>query len=116
MKYFGLFVGVYLLVMLIYLITVIGNKRKLAVFPKSNQALILIKRFKLNINETNVKKFAIKIALSNSFIIAFTLTITELVNNFLLKLLIAFLVMIPLIIILYYLIGISMKKEGNKNV
>ena len=116
MKYIGLFVVIYLIVLLIYLVTVICNKRKLAIFPKSNQALIIINRYKLDINKSNVKEFAIKIASVNSFIIALALTMTELVNNFLLKLLIAFLTMIPLILILYHLIGISMKKEGKKNV
>lgn len=116
MKYLVLFIVTFVVIMLIYLITVIGSKRKLVAFPKSNQALILINKYKLDINENNVKGFAMKIALCNSFIIALTLTLTELVNNFLLKLLVAFLVMIPLIIILYHLIGKSTQKEGKKNV
>lgn len=116
MNYVFLFIIVFIIVFLIYFITVIGNKRKLAIFKDSNQALILIRRYKLNIDKNNVKELALKIALANSFIVATAVTVIELVNNFLLKLLVAFLVMVPLIIILYHLIGKSMKKEGKKNV
>ena len=49
MKYVILFIMVFIIVFVLYLITVIGNKRKLSKFPKSNQALLLINRFKLKI-------------------------------------------------------------------
>lgn len=113
MKYVMLFIIVFVVVFVLYFITVIGNKRKLAKFPKSNQALLLINRFKLNIDKNNVKEFAYKIAIANSTIIASAFVIIEFVNNFILKLLVAVLVMIPLIIFLYYLIAQSMKKEGK---
>ena len=113
MNYVVLFLIVFIVVFLLYLITVIGNKRKLSKFPKSNQALILIKKYNLDINEKNVKKLAVKVALSNSFTVAAAITVTELVNNFFLKLLVAFLVMVPLIIINYHLVGKSMQKEGK---
>ena len=61
----------------------------------------------------NVKEFALKVACVNSFIIATALVVIEFINNFILKLLVATLIMIPLIIILYYLVAKSMKKEGK---
>ena len=105
MKYVILFAATFLLVLVLYWITVISNKRKLSKFDKSNQALLLIKKYKLDINKDNVKSFAWKIAFANAIIIATTITIIEFINNFMLKLLIAFLVMIPLILILYKVIG-----------
>lgn len=113
MKSIFLFIYVYAIAMVLYLVTVIYNKKKLATFPKSNQALIITKRYNLKITKKNVKEFALKIALTNSFILAISITVADLVKNFLLKLLVAFLVMTPLIFILYHLIGRSMKKEGK---
>ena len=113
MKYVILFIMVFIIVFVLYLITVIGNKRKLSKFPKSNQALLLINRFKLKIDKNNVKQFAIKIALANSFIMALTVTIIEFIDNIIFKLLVAITVMVPLIIGFYYLIAKSMKKEGK---
>ena len=116
MKYIILFVIVFVIVFLLYLITVIENKRKLSKFSKTNQALLLINRYNLKIDKDNVKEFAVKIALANSLVVAVAITVIELVNNFLLKLLVGFLVMLPLILILYNMIGKSMQKEGKKHV
>ena len=116
MKYLILFIIVFLVVFLLYLITVIENKRKLLNFPKTNQALLLINRYNLKIDKDNVKGFAVKIALANSFVVASAITAVELVSNFLLKLLVGFLVMLPLILVLYNMIGKSMQKEGKKHV
>ena len=116
MKYLILFIIVFLVVFLLYLITVIENKRKLLNFPKTNQALLLINKYQLKIDKDNVKELAVKIALANSFVIGLAITVIELVNNFLLKLLVGFLVMLPLILVLYHIIGKSMQKEGKKHV
>ena len=113
MKYIILFLVAFTVIFVLYLLTVILNKRKLAKFPKSSQALLLINRFKLKIDKDNVKEFALKVACVNSFIIATALVVIEFVNSFILKLLVATLIMIPLIIILYYLVAKSMKKEGK---
>lgn len=113
MKYIILFLVTFAVIFVLYLLTVILNKRKLAKFPQSNQALLLINRFKLKIDKDNVKEFALKIAGANSFIIATALVVIEFINNFILKLLVATLIMIPLIIVLYYLVAKSMKKEGK---
>ena len=113
MEYVILFLVVFIVVFFLYLITVILNKRKLSSFHKSNQALILIKKYDLKIDKDNKREFAIKIALVNSFVIAVTATIIEFVNNIFLKVLVAMVVMIPLMLIFYKLIGKSMKKEGK---
>ena len=113
MKYIVLFITTFVVVFVLYFITVISNKRKLSKFPKSNQALLLINRYQLNIDKNNVRGFAMKIALANSFIIAIVIVAIEFVNNIILKLLIAILIMLPLIIMCYSRIAKSMKKEGK---
>ena len=114
MKYVIIFVVCFLLVYLLYLGTVIFNKKKLAKFSKSTQAMIFIKKYKITLDESNTKSFAHALALTNSFILALTLTMVELVNNFILKLLVAFLILLPLILILYGMIGKRFKKKEVK--
>lgn len=114
MGYIILFLASFLVVYLAYLLTVILNKKKLEKFKTSNQALIFVKRYKLKLTDKNVKLLATLIALSNAFIIATAITIVELIKNIILKLIVAFLVIIPLILILYSLIGKYMLKKENR--
>lgn len=114
MKFFVIFIVAFIIIFLAYLLTVILNKKKLEKFKNSNQALFFVRRYKIKVNEDNVKVLAYLVAIANAFIIAFTLTIVELVENIILKILVAFLIIMPLILILYSLIGKYMKKRGNK--
>lgn len=117
MKILYLGLGCFVIIYIIYLITVIFNKRKIKSFLTTNQAKFFINRYKLDIKKINVRKFANSIALANSFIISLTLIATELTKNYYLKILIGIIVLIPLILIIYHIIGvIYKKKEGNKNV
>ena len=68
--------------------------------------MYFVNRYKLNVNKINIKKFIHIISLTNSLIIAIAFTATFLVEKILLQLLIGLLVLIPLILISYSLIGI----------
>ena len=114
MNFIILFVVSFLVVYLAYFITVISNKKKLEKFKTSNQVMIFIKKYNIKITDSNVKEVAQLVALGNAFIIAFAITIVELVKNFILKILVAFLVIIPLILIVYSLIGKHMVKKESK--
>lgn len=114
MKYVVMFVVSFLVVYLAYLFTVILNNKKLNKFKTSNQALYFVKRYNVKVNDNNAKLLANLIALSNAFIISTTLVIIELVSNYILKVLVAFVVIIPLILVLYHIVGLVMLKRGNK--
>ena len=114
MKFIIIFLTVFVVVYLAYLITVILNKKKLLKFKKSNQILLLVKKYDVKITDANVKEVAHLIAFSNSFIIATAVTVVELVSNFVLKILIAFIVIVPLILIMYSLVGKYLKKKECK--
>ena len=114
MNYVILFVVTFLVVYLLYLLTVILNKKKLEKFKKSNQVLYFIKKYKIKVNDSNVKLLAHLVALSNAFIMGTAVTIVELVPNYILKILVAFLVVMPLILIMYHIVGKIMLKRGNK--
>ena len=114
MKFLLIFLGAFVVVYLAYLITVIFNKKKLEKFKTSNQVVVLVKKYKLKINDSNIKELAHLVAFSNAFIIASTLTVVELVGNIILKILVAFIIIIPMILISYSLIGKYMLKKENK--
>ena len=114
MKFIILFVVTFLVVYLLYLLTVILNKKKLEKFKNSNQALYFVKKYKIKVDDNNVKLLAHLVALSNAFIMSTAITLVELVSNFILKILVAFLVIMPLILIMYHIVGKVMMKRGNK--
>ena len=114
MKYIIMFVVSFLVVYLAYFLTVILNKKKLKKFETSNQALYFTKKYKIKVSDKNVKLLANLVALANAFIISTTLIIIELVSNYILKVLVAFIVIVLLILVLYHIVGLVMLKRGNK--
>lgn len=105
------FVTIYLL----YLIFVISKKNKLEKFEKSMYVNFLVSISKINIKNINMKKLAHVLALSNSFIISFTVFVIEYIDKFILKLLVGFVLIIPLLYITYFIIGkIYKSKEKRK--
>lgn len=105
---------VFIVIYLLYVITVLNNKKKLSEFEKSGQGAFIIKKYELDIAKLNKKKFANALALTNSFILALTFFITDFISNYFFKLLVGFVIFIPMIILGYYLIGIYFKKKEVK--
>ena len=111
MVYLISFIIAFLIVYLFYFFTVILQKKKYDKFKTSNQVMYFINRYKLNVDKINIKKFIHIISLTNSLIIAIAFTATFLVDNILLQLLVGLLVLRPLILISYSLIGNYLKME-----
>ena len=105
---------VFLFIYLLYAITVIHNKNKMKNFEKSGQASFIIKKYELSVSKINMENFARLIAFTNSFIIAFTFFITDFIENYILKLLVGFVILVPTILLCYQLIGIFYKKKEAK--
>ena len=100
---------VFFFIYLLYYITVLKNKQKMETFEKSGQASFIIKKYKLEPKKLDKKKFARSIAL--------TFLITDFIENYIVKLLVGFVILIPLIILGYHYIGQKYKKkEVNKYV
>lgn len=114
MEYLFYFVLAFLIVYLFYFFTVIIQKKRYDKFKKSNQVLYFVKRYNLDVNKINIKKFIKIISLTNSFIIAVAFIATFLVENILFQLLVGLATLIPLILISYNLIGKYLKKECLK--
>ena len=107
---FGFIIS-FLIVYLFYLFTVILQTKRYDKFKKSNQVMYFVKKYKIDVNKLNMKKFTNILGLTNSLIISIAFTMTYLVDNLILQLLIGLIVLIPLIFIFYSLIGNYLKRK-----
>lgn len=102
----------FLIIYLVYQILVVRRKKGIEKFKEGKQLEYFKKVFKLD--KINIKKFANSLAIANSFIMATTITIIEFIDNLILKMLVGFIVIIPIMLIVYKILGsIYKKKEGK---
>ena len=93
--------------------TVILQKKKYEKFKNGNQVMYFVVKYNLDLNKVNMKEFTNILGLINAFIMATTFLVTFLVDNFILQLLIAFITLLPLMLLCYHMIGIFyIKKKG----
>jgi hypothetical protein len=116
MKYIIWFLVSFTVVYLFYFVTVILQKKRYEKFKSSNQVMFFVKKYKLNIEKIDIKKFIKIISFTNSFIIALTFTIVANINNYILMLLIGFILIIPITLICYHFIGNYLKKESKHGI
>ncbi len=108
------FLFCFIIVYLFYYLVIVRRKKGLEAFKKGKQLQFFKNAYKLDIKKINLKKFANSLALANAFIIAFTVTIIEFFDNLVIKLLVGFIILIPLILLVYYLLGKAYKKKEGK--
>ena len=87
--------------------------------PRVEESFLMVKYnidFK-KFKKKEYRKFLHIISLTNSFILSLTLVIVNVVKSMFLKILLAFIILIPLILISYMIIGKHYQKKGmSKNV
>lgn len=103
--------AVFIILYLFYFVTVINRKKKLDKFMESMEITYLKRRYNLSLKNINKKPLAHLIALTNSFIVSLTLLATGITHNYILKLMVAFIIFIPLIIVSYHIIGLYLKRK-----
>ena len=103
----------FILIYLFYLVTVISRKNKLNKLIKGTEITYLKNRYKLSLKKTSQKKLGNLIALTNSFIFSLTVFIVGFIKNYLLKLLVGFVVLIPLILLSYHILSLYLRSEEN---
>jgi len=106
---------IFVIIYLFYLLTVITRKKKLDKLMEGMEVNYLKVRYKLSLINVNKKKLAHIIALTNSFIVSITVLLVSLIENYILKLMVGFVILLPLIILAYHLIGLYLKRS-EKNV
>ncbi|MBE6153145.1 MAG: hypothetical protein E7166_02805 [Firmicutes bacterium] len=110
------FVLFYVICYLLYLFFVVLKKKNnfKSKKPRIEESYLIgkynidFKKFK----KKEYKKFLNIISLTNSFILSFTLVIVNIVKSMLFKTLLAFIILIPLILVSYMIIGKYYQKKG----
>ncbi len=113
MKELIIFIITFILIYLVYYLFVIKRKKTLLKWQNGKEMTYLKKIYKIKIKENNLKRIATIIALSNAFIVALTLSIISYLNNFLIQMLVGFIILSGLIILTYHIIGKHYQKKGR---
>ena len=113
MKEIITFLIVFTIIYLLYLFLVILNKKKMKKYKDNTYVTFLVKTYNLDKDKLPIKFLAHIISLSNSFIISFVFVIVTLIDNFILKMLLGFSILIPLMLLVYYIIGKLLQKSYN---
>ena len=111
MKEIFLYLFIFILVYLFYIVFVYKRKNVFEKFSNGKEISYLKYKYKIKVNNSNIKKLAQVIFLSNSFILATTVSIVSLFNNLILEIIVGFAMLIILILLIYHIIG---KSFGGK--
>ncbi|MBQ9011600.1 MAG: hypothetical protein IJ093_03015 [Bacilli bacterium] len=114
MEYILTFVFCFVVIYFVYYIVVVSRDKGIEAFKKGKQITFFKNVYKLDLKKLNYKKFANSLSLTNSFIMALVITIVEVFDSLIIKLLVAFILIIPLILICYYILGKLYKKKEGK--
>ena len=96
---------VFLMLYLCYVLFVIIRKKKLERFRDNTYVKYLENVYRLDMKKISLKQMAHVVAASNAFIITVTLYAIGMTENYLLKMLLAFAILIPFQLLVYHMIG-----------
>lgn len=99
---------------LLYYIFVMCNKKRLQKFSKNTYVTYLVNVYKLDIEKIGIKTLALAVIMINSFIIATTVFIVGFLNNLILKFILSFIVLIPLQLLMYHIVGKTFEKRFRR--
>ena len=117
-----IFLALFIIVYSFYYLFVVLNKKMLEKRKTGKELTFLKNNYKLDYKKLNIKSLVNVVALSNSFILAFTTTLVCLLNDWIKNfylwllacLLMSLLFLIPLIIVIYSLIGTYYSKKQKE--
>ena len=98
MKEIFFYLLTFVIIFLFYLFFVILRKKKLEKFRDNMYVEYLAKVYKIDVERINIRSLALMISLINSFIVATTVFILGFIDN-------AFVVLIPLQLLMYHIVG-----------
>jgi hypothetical protein len=93
-------------------ITFFFKKRSKKDLYKITEIMLLENHFKIDVKKLNIDKLYNIIALSNSFIFTVVLVSTLLIDNLIIRLLVMFVLLLPMIYLTYYVVAKYLKKRG----
>lgn len=114
MEYVITYVITFLIVYLIYLLFVVNRKKAIKKIETSMEVKYLVNRYNIDISKFDLKYIANIIALSNSFIMSTVFVIILIVKNFMLRMILGFISLFPVILGVYHLVALYLKKKEGK--
>lgn len=105
---------IFVIFYLAYVIFVINRKDKLNKLKKGMIVNYIVTKYQLDLKTINFKVFAHMVALSTAFIMSTTFFIISFFDNYLIKVLLCFVVLLPLQFIMYMIIGKAYQKNHKK--
>ena len=109
-----IFLVCFILVYLLYYIVVISRRKKLDKLVNSTECLYLKTRYQVDVTKIPIKTLANHLALTNAFIMALTVLIISIVDNWILKFVCGFFVLMILILIFYHFLGRYYQKKQKE--
>lgn len=107
------FIVIFILVYVLYFFVITGSKKKKNRDKYPIELLIIIEMYRLDIKKINYKSIMNKISLAIAFEFSFTsIFIFKFINSNLLCILVGILMLIPLTVIFFRLIGKSYVRKG----
>lgn len=108
------FLIIFIVCYLLYLLFTVARKKKRKFNPKkpSMDEVFLTMKFKIDFKKVNYVKYLNLVALVNSFILALTFILVQIVKGVFFQILISIIFLIPLILISYTIIGKHYQKKG----
>ena len=115
MEFFISFVSCFLVVFIIYYLFVVINKKYAKKMRSSVESKLLTNLSHVDLSHVSDKRLVVSIAFANAFIISIVFSIVFcFIRNSILKMIIGFLILIPMILIVYFIFGKILKmKEGK---
>ena len=107
---------VFVILYLSYILFVIVRKKKLEKFSHNTYIKYLESVYQLDMKTISIRQIAHVIAIANSLIITGTLYAIGITDNYVLKIMLAFVVLIPLQLIVYHIIGKCYQMKHKKGV
>ena len=114
MEHILTFIICFLIIYLVYLLIVVKREKGIEKFKEGKQLEYFKKLYKLDEKKIDIKKFANSLSLCNAFIMSITITIIEFFDSIILKMVIGFALIIPLMLITYKILGELYKKKEGK--
>lgn len=112
MNHIILFIMTYVFVFFIYQIFIVSKGKRRNSKKRPIEVNYLIKKYNIDINKINYKKLLMTISLVSSLDISVIVTVILLLDNYLLEIVVAFLIVIPVIIVSYSFVGKYYVKRG----
>lgn len=99
------FVTMFIIVYLFYSILTILRKRNPDKYRNSNEIRFLEYKHKVDVEKVGINKLSKILGFWNAIIISSTVVVISFIDNLVIKMLVGFIMLLPLILLVYYLLG-----------